>query len=151
MADNWIERRFKREHNLDKAEDLWQAVSTAIHDACNSYNAHYANIVGQANFIPQNGHGILVEVTHEENKRNPMDTKRRVRVTFDGRRISVTVDEHTARVCDIEADEAGCFIKSNTGKLSPDEFSSLALRDALFTPRNPNTPESPAPKFGVWS
>jgi hypothetical protein len=150
MAENWVERRFLREQNLNKAEDVWQAASTAIDDACKSFNTFYPAI-GKAVFSPQNSHSILVEVTHEATKNVPMDTKRRVRIVFDGRRIAVALDEHSARNYQIEADQERCFLKSGAREITPDELSHLALEDALFTPRNPNLPSSPPPRTGQWS
>jgi hypothetical protein len=149
MTDlNWVERKFVREQNLTKADDLWQAVLTAIEGACKSFNTYYSAI-GNAKVSPQNGHSILVEVAHRATQTAPMDTRRRVRILFDERTLTVTLDEHSARTVQVEADQERCFLKYGKGELTPDKFSEFALGDAFFTPRNPHAPSSPAP--GSWN
>jgi hypothetical protein len=154
MDDNWIERRFHREDSLRHTEDLWQSISTAIDNTCKSFNAHYAEI-GTANFQPQNGHSILIEINHQANRNIRMDTKRRVRITFSGQAINVTIDEHPAKTFPIDSDGERCFIKSpklpKGEELTPDQFSEVALTDAFFTPRNPEVAKSPRPRYGPWN
>jgi hypothetical protein len=152
MEDNWVERRFTREQHLNKSDDLWQAISTEIHNACKSLTARYPE-TGQAKFIPQNGHRILVEMTHSKNERMnlPMDMKRRVTLTFNGKDINVTLDEHPAKIVSIDSDLEGCFLKYQQRKMSVDQFSEMVLRDAFFTPRNPHAPKSPAPGPWTWT
>jgi hypothetical protein len=102
-------------------------------------------------FPPQNGHTLLVEVSHKKNAPAMMDMKRRVRIVFDGAdTITVTVDEHDARQIRIDANQEGCFLKLRNQEITPDAFSEFALKDALLTPRIPESPGSPTPKWD-WS
>lgn len=150
MAANWVERKFLRDQNLgNKAEDVWQAASTAVDDACKSFNTLYSSI-GKAAFILTNGHSILVEVTHEALKRHPIDLKRRVRILFNDHQITAALDEHPAMTFSMEANEERCFLKFSSAEITPDEFSSHVLNDAFFTPRNPGSPKSPRPHT-AWS
>lgn len=150
--DNWIERGARRKKNLAKANELWQAIQTSIEGVCKSFNGEHAD-VGSVELSPQNGHSLLIEVSHEQNKSVAMDTKRRVRITFDetSSQVRFTIDEHEARHVKIDADQERCFLKAGLKEITPDQFSELALKDALFTPRNPHRPGSPPPKVGVWS
>lgn len=148
---NWIDRRFGREHHLNNAPDVWQKVSTAIDDACKSFNER--GEFGKAETYPQNGHRILVIIEHEPPKQFQMDMKRRVTIAFEesAPRITVTVDALPAKTFPIEADEQHCFLKWAGAEISPDDFSKIALEDALFKKKSLPPSSSPPPKVGEWS
>jgi hypothetical protein len=69
------------------------------------------------------------------------------------RHITVTVGDGAARLFPIAADENHRFIKSPAGEeITADEFSRLALEDALFKPAAEKRPHIQAnAKHTAWS
>jgi len=63
---NWVEKRWTCERNLvTGAPEVWQSVSTALDNACQSLQEHYASLNG-IEFRPQNGHRALITVTRNQ-------------------------------------------------------------------------------------
>jgi len=133
--DNWVERRFRKENNLTQAEELWQAVVTAIHNACTSFSAHYAELAG-VQLSPQNGHRLRITVTYTSNRPMVYQNQNQtiVQIAFDPNKpcITVTAGGNPVKEFLIEADENHCFLKVSGSEVSPDECSKRALEDVLF-------------------
>jgi hypothetical protein len=151
-VENWVERRFLREQNLAKADDVWQATATAIHNACESFNKRYSHLA-KVEIFPQNGHRILIQVTHESSRPNiyQATTKRSVVITFDPEKpcITSTTDGGPAKQFRIEADEGRCFLRLGQSEITPDACSQYALDDALFKPKQPHE-ASGSGHGGTW-
>ena len=138
MSD-WVERRALRQQNLStQAADVWQAAIVAVENSCNSFRKYYATRA-QVLVKPQNGHRLLVNITLENappGSSSPTKIKRLVAISFAEAEtpptITVTVDNGPAKTFQIEADEQHCYICFEKKEVSPDEFSRLALEDALF-------------------
>jgi len=150
--ENWVECRALREQYQANAADVWQSARTAIDNCCNSYRQHFggtAQVINQA----ENGHRVLIGIHFHQTGRG-----RQVSIEF-GRdeknipKISVTVDDKAAKIFQITADEHHAFISFQGKEISADEFSRLALEDALFKLPEPKKWESqgPPPRTGEWS
>jgi hypothetical protein len=62
---NWVEQRYLIEQNYIKgAPEVWNAVSTAVDNVCQTLKQHYSEF-SDITFKPQNGHRIIVSVNRK--------------------------------------------------------------------------------------
>jgi hypothetical protein len=136
---NWVERRAIREQHLRNASTVWQDAKSAIDECCISFRERFPGIARVIN-QEQNGHRILIEVrfTFEPN------TPRQISIKFSDepeKQITVTVDGGGAVIFPIDADEHHAYIACEDKEISADEFTQMALEEALFKP--PSSKSSP--------
>jgi recombination DNA repair RAD52 pathway protein len=126
---DWVQRRAMRERNLSKdAPDVWQEVLTAIDNCCRSFREWYA-VSAKLEKKIQNGHRIVIKVT----RNNPPSTMH-VQIDFDETVpcIWAARDARSPAQFLVDADEHSSFLKYNGERISVDDFSEIALKDALF-------------------
>jgi len=150
VMENWVERIALRNQHLANAEDLWQSARTAIDNCCNSYRQHFAG-TAQVTNQAENGHRIVVAIHF-----HLTGWGRHVSIEFgrDAKNaigITVTVDDKPAKLFQILADADHAFISFQDKEISADEFSRLALEDALFKSPEPRKSKGRPAHTGEWS
>lgn len=148
--DNWVERRALREQHIRNADEVWQSARTAIDNCCNSFRQHFAGFARVTN-QPQNGHRIVVGIHFPITGRG-----RNVSIGFGNDDkgipiINVTVDDQAVRLFPIMADENHAYISFQGKEISGDEFSRLALEEALFKQLQPEKRRTHAAAGTEWS
>lgn len=131
--DNWIKRRAAQEQTVASgAPVFWNAVCSALWDACDTYRQEYGTDV---ELIPENGSRLLIVKTAPEHY-----VKATITVVFkaDRREIEVTRTEDTLTF-QVAADETSAFAleRPDGPKLSPDDVSRKILEPVLFPPKGP--------------
>ncbi len=134
---NWVERRWKREQNfINGAPLVWQAITTAIDNACESLKEHYSGSA-EITCTQQNGHRVHVAVNR---KAVPSDiqaytAKIDVQIIYkaDERKIDVIIGYNKPpKSFTITSDEAHTFLLHGGKEISADEFSQLVLEEIVF-------------------
>jgi hypothetical protein len=134
---NWVERRWTIEQNLSKgAAEVWNSVSTALDNACQTLKQHYSEFA-DITYSPQNGHRVVITVNR---KRIPahiqaFDQRIDIQIIYERteNRISVIVGYNKSpKHFPIQSDETHAFLFHSGKEISPDDFSKLVLEDAFF-------------------
>lgn len=147
MADlNFVQKRIARETALEKgAPELWNRLRSAIQDACESYNTHYAAAAGARERAVicklENGKRISVEkqirTVHSASSHRE-DTISLI-VSFEGRPPVITVagdSPVTGATYPISSNEDTAFIGSTDRQRDLDDLCRAILEPLLFPSGN---------------
>ena len=132
MEGNWVDKKAHRESILrDRADGVWQDARSAIQDCCESARKHYGKAIED---ITENGHRIRLTISFPDPNRGPHDVKRVVLVRFVSSApcIEVTIDDSASKKFTIDADGEHAYILGDSKEITVDEFSRIALQEALF-------------------
>jgi hypothetical protein len=135
MADNWVERKARRDQML-KDTTVWMNARTAVEECCASFGRHYSD-TGSADCERINGHCTRVFVTYGKRIPSRPDPRNQavvfIEILFHAAKpeITATVDEKVMHF-PIDADEEHAFIFYDGREVSADEFSKLVLEGVLF-------------------
>jgi len=131
---NWVERKAKRETMLrEHRDEFWNEVCVVLQDCCDSFKKHYSEDLDCQ--LESNRRVLVTRRT----------TLRSVLIALDRRCIEVTIYQQPTQTFDLDADENGVFIRSRSGRITPDELSQLALESILFGPYEQPRPVSNRP------
>ena len=135
MADNWVERRARRDQKL-KDITVWMDARAAIADCCASFQRHYADLAS-VECEEVNGHCTRVFVIFGKRiPGQPVPPNQQVvavEIAFDPLtpQIVVTIGEKVTRF-PIDANEERAFIFHGVSELSADDFSKAVLEVIFF-------------------
>jgi len=155
---NWVEKRWTIEQNLIKgAPEVWQAVVTAIDNACQTLKQHYSD-VSDITCKPQNGHRVLVSVNRKQIPAHlsVYDERIDIQIIYERAesRIAVIVGYNkTPKHFPSRSDETHAFLIHDINaraEISPDDFSQLVLQDAFFTVRETKSSQSHSGGPSSW-
>lgn len=144
---NWIDRRALIEQNLRTAKVVWQSAKSAIDECCESYRTNFIGLAQLMN-AEQNGHRILLSLRFFQQPNNP----RQVSILFSEpeKEIRVTIDGGKAAVFPIHADDKHAFISYQDKELTPDQFTQVALEEALFDPPKEKSRSQKTTSESAW-
>jgi hypothetical protein len=143
-SDNWgwVERRYNRDKNLERAEGLWQEASAEIQADCKRFNILYASR-GTTQAHPSQERLIITV----QDTGFPVPSRvATATVQFNAASRSITSRVEKGEASGdasydknflIDADESHVFITYEGKEVSLDEFSRLAIEIALFKPTLP--------------
>lgn len=137
---NWVDRRAAADTALTKkAPELWNAVRSAIQDACESYRKHYSSrYVEPVKDTLENGSRIRVDLPTVV--RNPARESPVIRLGVSSIIVSFNRELPAVQWADdkgshhvlVSADEHGAFLLEGETRISPDELSRIILKPFLF-------------------
>jgi hypothetical protein len=127
---NWIESRAAKEIVLQKqAPELWNAVRSALQDACDGFNEHYAFDTNQPEVSckPENGRRILITIKRRERDR---EFSEEMIVRFSEESYSI---EYNSSRLNLSSDDTQAFVVQHDGqRLDPDAVSRCILEPFFF-------------------
>jgi hypothetical protein len=131
MPDNWVERRYKREQNLKRAEELWQKAVAALQDCCKSFNALYSDRAKSE--VHPSSACLIVTVAGAAFPLVGRTAKATIQFNANEQTITSKLESGpTVGEFRIEADEKHVFLTHGGNEISLDEFSRIAIESALF-------------------
>jgi hypothetical protein len=133
MGENWIERRYAIEYCLAKDKgEVWNSVRSALQDACESFNKHYASR-GELTIQLENGFRIRISFPSADlldQLEHPVDS---IIVVFNPKIPAIDwafADGSHSIV--ISSDEHEAFLVEDGKRLTPDDLSRKILEPLVF-------------------
>ena len=129
---NWVDRRAHRETLLSHSDEVWNSVRSAVQDACESFNGHYATTQTPVVCKAENGSRLFISRTIVADRvRIFSDIKLHALVAFSGLEITVTY-KNGFKAYQITADDESAFVVDKGKRQTPDEVSQSILEPVLY-------------------